>query len=209
MTIVVQSSSSQSAASVATYSTLKKSIAAWLNRTDLADVIPDFVRMAEAEFARDVRIRSTFQTTVTDGYTEDGQIAVPVDLLELKTLQFEGSTLTELPLAAWKAKLSGPYFTRIGEVIHVLGYPSGTFTLTYVQKLAQLISDSDSNWLLLDHYDVYLWKCCEVGSVWMRDVEGVAGYNSKYEAAVDQLLSANNHHRWGGVDLQVQAPGVV
>lgn len=205
MTIVVPSSSSASAANSATYAGLKTSIARWLNRTDLTDVIPDFVRMAESEFARDPRILSSFQATELSSYTADGEIALPIDLLELQTLTFAGHIVTELP----RLPGSGNYYARIGEVLHIAGHPAGQYKLTYAQKLPQLLFDSDSNWLLREHYDVYLWKCCEVGSVWMRDPDGVSGYNTKYEAAVQQLLSANNRHRWGGYDLSVQAPGVV
>ena len=73
--VVVPVSNTVGAATAANFEALSLSIGRWLNRTDLADVIPDFVRMAEAEFARDPRIRSSFQTVVVDGYTPDGEIA--------------------------------------------------------------------------------------------------------------------------------------
>ena len=97
----------------------------------------------------------------------------------------------------------------LGEVAHVTGHPAGTFQVTYVQRLPQLVFGSDSNWLLREHFDMYLWKSCEMGSIWLRDVDGAQGYSVKYEAAAQRLLQASNYHSWGGAPLSVQAPGVV
>lgn len=208
MTIVVPGGAA-GAASSATLESLTASVAKWLNRTDLADVIPDFVRMAEAEFARDPRIRSSFQTVVVDGYTADGEIALPSDLLELQELRVAGAAHIPLPHPDWRNRVTGAYFTRIGNVVHITGKPAAAYRLTYLQKLPQLAFPSDSNWLLREHYDVYLWKCCEQGSVWMRDVEATQGYNQKYEMAVNSLLTANNYHAWGGGPVEVQSGGAV
>ena len=207
--VVVPVANTVGAATAANFAALSLSIGRWLNRTDLADVIPDFVRMAEAEFARDPRIRASFQTVVVDGYTTDGEIALPSDLLELQELRVGGSVLTQLPHADWRDRVSGPYFTRVGNVAHITGKHASEYRLTYMQKLPQLAFPSDSNWLLREHYDVYLWKCCEQGSVWMRDVEATQGYNQKYEMAVNSLLTANNYHAWGGAPVQVQSGGAV
>ena len=40
---------------ITTYAELKSSIANWLNRDDLTAVIPDFIALAEAQIARDIR----------------------------------------------------------------------------------------------------------------------------------------------------------
>ena len=207
--VVVPVANTVGAAAAANFAALSLSIGRWLNRTDLAEVIPDFVRMAESEFARDPRIRSSFQTVVVDGYTPDGEISLPYDLLELQELRVAGAVHNPLPHADWRNRVTGAYFTRIGNVVHITGKPAAAYRLTYLQKLPQLAFPSDSNWLLREHYDVYLWKCCEQGSVWMRDVEATQGYNQKYEMAVQSLLTANNYHAWGGGPVEVQSGGAV
>ena len=207
--VVVPVANTVGSAAAANFAALSRSIGRWLNRTDLAEVIPDFVRMAESEFARDPRIRSSFQTVVVDGYTPDGEISLPYDLLELQELRVAGAVHNPLPHADWRNRVTGAYFTRIGNVVHITGKPAAAYRLTYLQKLPQLAFPSDSNWLLREHYDVYLWKCCEQGSVWMRDVEATQGYNQKYEMAVQSLLTANNYHAWGGGPVEVQSGGAV
>jgi hypothetical protein len=59
--------------------------------------------------------------------------------------------------------------------------------------------------VLREHYDVYLWKCCEMGSAWMRDPEAVASYSAKYEG-VQQLLSATTRTA-GPASVAVMALG--
>ncbi|MDR3005612.1 MAG: hypothetical protein LBV14_15440, partial [Acidovorax sp.] len=207
MTIVVPVSGASGAASAATLASLSAAVAKWLNRTDLESVIPDFIRMAEAEFARDVRLHAGFQVVVDGGHAPAGDIPLPGDLLELQELEFAGQVLKELPYADWRRHKEGAFFARVGEVARVVGQPAGEFLLTYVQRLPQLVFSTDSSWLLRDHFDMYLWKSCEIGSVWLRDVEGAQGYSVKYEEAAQKLLQAINYRKWGGAPLAVQAPG--
>ena len=208
MTIVVPGGAA-GAASSATLESLSASVAKWLNRTDLDLVLVDFVRLAEAEFARDTRLRSSFQVLTESGYTASGEVVLPSDLLELKALVLSGRALAELPYEDWRGVASGDYFARVGGVVHITGRPEGAYDITYVQQLPPLVFATDSNWLLRAHFDIYLWKCCEIGSIYLRDVEAATGYASKYEAAAGRLLQAVNQHAWGGAPRVMLAPGVV
>ena len=49
---------------LATYSDLKTSIANWLDRSDLTDVIPDFIALAETRHKRDFKIRRVWKCTI-------------------------------------------------------------------------------------------------------------------------------------------------
>ena len=210
MTFVLPSFAVSGNAAEANYNSLRRSVATWLNRTDLDPVIPDFVRMAEAEFARDPRIKTAMQTFRIAGTVANGQIVLPDDLQELQELRINSVPFQQITLEDFRLKQCGPYFTRIGQVAQILGSPTGVpYEILYTQRYAPLVFNEDSNWLLRNNYDVYLWKCCEQGAVWLRDPEGVTGYRAKYEAAVQEMLSANNRYNWGGTPLAVSAPGVV
>ena len=41
---------------ISNYSELKTAIASWLDRTDLTDIIPDFIALAETRHKRDFKI---------------------------------------------------------------------------------------------------------------------------------------------------------
>ena len=49
---------------ISTYAELKTSIANWLDREDLTDIIPDFIALAETRHKRDFKIRR-METRVT------------------------------------------------------------------------------------------------------------------------------------------------
>ncbi len=190
-----------------TMATLTAAVARWLNRTDLGPVLAGFVGMAEAEIARDTRLRVSGQTLWLYGSTQTGDVLAPTDMLELLEFKLGDVVLRELPYDDWQRVDGEGYFARVGEMLRCHG--SGPYTLTYLQQFQALRSDADSNWLLREHFDVYLYKCCEVGSVYLRDPEGAKGYAGKYEAAAAALMRAENRRRWSGAQLQVLAPGVV
>ena len=69
--------------SLETYSGLKASVANWLNRTDLATEIPDFIALVESRLAHELRIPSIEKTAyiITDIH---GRATIPADFLEIK-----------------------------------------------------------------------------------------------------------------------------
>lgn len=208
MTIVV-SDPSGVVISQPTMARLAGSIARWLNRTDLADAIPDFVTTAESEIETDSRLRATFQVTTGTGAMIAGIIALPTDMLELRALSVNGVHVRELTPQDFARSLRIDVFKRSGETIEVIGKPDGNWELEYLAKLPALVFDTDSNWLLREHFDVYLWKCCEIGSIYLRDPDGASGYQTKYEQAASRIQGDVMEHRWGGASREVSAPGVV
>lgn len=190
------------------YSNLKTSIALWLANKNLEAAIPDFVRTAEAEFRRDQRLIGMLSSTEVGG-NSTGSINVPDDLLQLKELRINGVALTKLPFDEGRKASTGPYFYQSGDTYKLIGDASGDWVMAYDRALQPLVADTDTNWLLTASSDVYLWKCCEIGSVFLQDPQAATGYNTKYSMAVDQMVEARNTEAWGGAPVQVRAPGVV
>lgn len=190
------------------FGNLKSDIALWLARSDLAQAVPSFVRTAEAEFRRDSRLIDMLSSATALGLTADGSIPVPADLLQLTELRIAGRLLKKLPFADGRAA-TGDFFYQSGDEYRLVGEPQGEWSMVYDRALKSLADDDDTNWLLGAAPDVYLWKCCEIGSVYLQDATAATGYNAKYSQAVDQLVSARNSQKWGGAPVSVAAPGVV
>lgn len=208
MSFVVPSISAPGIIGGALYSNLIATVARWLNRTDLDDIIPDFVRIAESEMNADPRIADAAQVITTVGNISGSQITVPDDVEELHQVSVNGHPCEQLALADFQRTLSPYVCTRVGNVLKLPGNTLGSYELIYAQRLKPLRLLDDTNWLLQRYPDVYLWKCCEQGGVWLQDSEAAQGYRAKYEAAVANIPSAHNYNKWGGA-LQVQSPGVV
>jgi hypothetical protein len=74
-----------------TYDELRSTIADWANRKDLGAQIPTFINIAEQELFNTVRIREMERTVRRAVFNEFGFIFPPIDVLELKWVQFNGN----------------------------------------------------------------------------------------------------------------------
>ena len=76
------------------YSNLQTSIANWLARDDLTVEIPDFIALCEAEFNRELRIRSmeTTETVTIDAEQE----ALPTGFLGVRSFFLNNNGKTKL-----------------------------------------------------------------------------------------------------------------
>lgn len=211
MSYVLPGGSVPSVVADADYLGLRQQVARWLNRTDLDTQIPNFVRMAEQEHRRDVRAQAMEQ--VFTGSLQAGALFYPPDFLEARLLMVDGVERSFVTLSTFRRLqqlgIKRPAFTHVGQSLEVLGSESGQFVLDYWAQFPSLIDDTDSNWLLQNAYDVYLWKSCEKGCVWLRDAEGATAYRALYDAALASLNQSEYDKRFSGSELMMLAPGVV
>jgi hypothetical protein len=173
--------------SAITYATLRSGIAGWLHRSDLESFLPDVVRLAESDIRNDVRVRA-MEATAT-GTVASNVITLPADLIELRRLVIDGYVYTysdPIEFAELERQGSTDYvFTAIGQTLKVL---TGTsYSLIYWAPLTELINDSDSNWLLQNAMDVYLWGCLKHASLWAADDQGVMKFDAMYKGAAARI----------------------
>lgn len=192
---------------LSTYADLKSSVAGWLNRTDLTAIIPDFVRLAEAEIRRDVRVRA-MQSSVA-GSIAAGIITLPADFIEARRLVVNDRELSYItPEEHQRLMRAGysdvRYFTIVGQEVWVLNGGTSSYSLLYWAAFAALSADSDANWLLTTAPDVYLWKACEKGSIYLRDIEGATGFRTLYDDALAKLNQGEYGAEFSGSVLQIR-----
>ena len=140
------------------YAQLQSNIADFLNRTDLAAVIPTFIGLTEAQMERALRVRQMIGRSTAPIDTEYG--ALPPDFLEAKTFKITSSRpiqpvefvtpeqMDDAQQLNANAQGIPKYFTIIGGQIRVHPVPDATYTgeMTYFTKLDKL---SNSNTCLL------------------------------------------------------------
>ena len=134
-----------------TYSGLQASIANFLARSDLGTEIIDFIALAEAEFNRELRIRS-METTVSlsiDAETE----ALPTGFLGLRSIFLTTPTKTALQfITPYQQHMTqGSSRTGVPKAYSIEGsnfrfspIPSGTYTATVTYYKACLLYTSPS-----------------------------------------------------------------
>lgn len=195
----------------ADYLGLRQSVAKWLNRTDLTDQISDFVRLAEHEHRRDVRVQAMEE--VATGTLINGVLSYPIGFLEARHLAIEGKQYHYIGLQSLRnlqrVGVVRRVFTHVGQTIETSGGGSGQYVLDYYAAIPNLTEDADSNWLLQNAYDVYLWKACEKACIWLRDADGAMAYRQLYTDALARLNQQEYDKRYSGSQLMMLAPGVV
>ena len=153
---------------ITNYGQLKTAAANWLDRTDLEDRIPEFVTMAEAQFNRE--IRQPQMITRDDSFTIDGQYeAMPTDALEIQRIVLDQTPVITLQyitpneISEKRSGLTGTgrpiYYSIVGENMEFVRTPDSAYTasIMYYKRITALSADGDTNWLLTNHPDIYLY----------------------------------------------------
>jgi hypothetical protein len=176
------------------YSELKSTIADYLNRQDLADIIPTFITLAEAQIARDLRHRNQevrLISVIDERYEE-----MPTSFLEIRTIYIDGENPlryesgTELVKMRAESSISGTpkfYTIHAGQVEF---YPSPDkayeFNIVGYARIPELEDDVDSNWLLAQYPDIYLYGALIHSAPYLEDDARSQIWAQLYGAAIIQ-----------------------
>lgn len=205
---------------LATYSDLQTSVASWLNRDDLTAVVPDFIALAEAAHARDIRHwrMETRATTSIDGrYT-----ALPDDWLETVRLTMDNASqgyraLTLISTDQMeRERASGAdtagvprYYAHRDGAIEVWPTPSASYAsaeLTYLAKVPALSDDNTTNWLLEHAPDAYLYGSLIHTAPYLVADARLPVWGELYAAAVRALNATSRRAQTSGTSLRIRPP---
>lgn len=215
MPIIVGSGGSGSAAAgLSNYAELVASIGSWLNRDDLNDLAPDLIRLCEVELNRILRVPEMEETTTL---TTDGErIDLPTDFRKGRSLYLDTDPRQELEnitLGVLRTKYAcqttgKPECYAISGSEIVLGpAPDDEYDLilTYYKEVPALTSDDDTNWLLDDHPDIYLYgSLCQAEAHLWND-ERVPMWRAAFDNAVTQLQAQGTSKQHGASPLRLRA----
>jgi len=193
---------------ITNYGTLKTAIADTLNRQDLTSVIPQFVTLAQAQFNR--RIRS-FRQITRGSLTIDAQFeALPADWLETIRITMDASpirVLTQISmddLTRYRTAIDNTtdapvYFAHNGTDIELFPTPSTSYTgeITYYAKVTALSADDDTNWLLTNNPDVYLYGSLIHSAPYLREDPRLAVWAGLLAQAMSEIEDETAAARFG------------
>jgi hypothetical protein len=187
---------------LANYSDLVSAVAAWLNRgSDLDARIPDFIKLAEAEFNRKLR---TLEMEVTDTLTLTGDsVAVPDDFLGLRSIKIDNTALEYVPPAEIADdETVGGYATRYtvsdGEFIFRPAPSGGTVDVSYYAAIPALTVSNTTNWLMTRWPDLYLFAVCAQAEFYVWNDPRVPLWKSRAEDIMQQINQQTLSERHGG-----------
>ena len=193
---------------ITNFGTLKTAIADTLNRDDLTSVIPQFVSLAQAQFNR--KIRSHRQIT-RGSLTINTQFeALPADWLETIRITMDANpirVLTQISmddLTRYRTAIDNTtdapvYFSHNGTDIELFPTPSTSFTgeITYYAKITALSADADTNWLLTNNPDVYLYGSLVHTAPYLKDDARIALWAGLLAQAMSEIEDETAAARFG------------
>ena len=207
---------------ITNYTNLKSSIADFLNRDDLTDVIPTFIALAEADFNRNVRhykmeARSNGQQDAGDQYMQ-----IPSDWLETIRLHLTSNGTSALTLTSRAAmadirakneniSTKSPYlYTHADGQFELYPTPSEEtdFEILYYQKIPALNDSNTTNWLLTDAPDVYLYGALKHSASYLQDDARLTVWQAQYQEALLNLNAYADNARYSGSGMTLKIRGL-
>lgn len=199
------------------YGQLKAMIAKRLGRTNLGDVIPDFVALAESRFytgSRDLdgavpplRINAMLATET------ESLASLPAGFLSLERLLVNDGAgprplayVTPERFAELAPTGFARYYTFQDGGIAVEGGQPVSFSMSYYRRFAALTADADTNWLLENCPAAYLYAALIEAYLHLKDDARVATAARMYASAVNGLIDADDWMRHSGSTLAIGSP---
>ena len=204
------------------YTTLKTSIANWLNRSDLSsEIADDFIVLTEADFNSKLRVRKMIaQTSFTiDSETE----SLPTDFLQVRDIyilsgntkyplrymtppqmdQVKGTSVTGIPQA----------YTILGDTFRFMPKPDASYTgyINYYKKFDTLSDTNTTNFILTDHPAIYLYGSLFHAANFLGGVnpQQVQSWTQMYGTALERLELNDREDQFSGSPLQIRSEDTI
>lgn len=187
---------------IKTCADLKSAIADWLDRDDLTDRIPDFINFAEARIHYGVAqgamklepVRVPAMLTLLQTATSDRHVCLPDNFLETASVTVTTGGVATLDLLApelfWRMDPGQTHgmpkrFTIEGGQLALSPAPHVSIGLdiNYYAKFPALVEDTDTNWLLVNVPEIYLFAALVEASIYTRDRAASEEYLLRYATA--------------------------
>lgn len=182
---------------ISTYDELCTSVAAWLHRSDLSTVIPDFIRLAEDRLNNDLDLRSMIDVETVTTIAGVVSAAMPVFALEIFSVTLETSprrTLTPMSIdnlnASYPNATSGvpANYAIVKDSLYFGPIPDSNYSVSvvYREKLPSLLSNS-TNWLLTNSPSCYLYACLCAAAPYITDDSLLQRFEKLYKYSVTAI----------------------
>ena len=205
-----------------TYTTLKASIANWLNRSDLtSEIADDFIKLTEADFNSKLRIRKMVaQTSFTiDSETE----ALPTGFLQVRDIYILNGN-TKVPLTyTTPSQMDSTVgtsttglpnsFTILGDTFRFSPKPDATYTafINYYKSFDALSDTTTTNYILQTHPAIYLYGSLFHAANFLGGIDArqVQTWQQMYGTALERLELNDREDQFSGSPLQVRSEDTI
>lgn len=197
-----------------TYANLQTEIKGWLKRANIADTIVEgFISLAEKDMnaklkTRNQEVRETFSlssrytdlTTLTNDIIEMRNIQINTDPVRVLEYRTPHQIDLELP---YETTGKPVYYTLHGDELEVKPVPDTTYTAeaSFFSTVPALTDSATSNWVLLNHPNLYLWGSLYYGNIYIKDPNEAQSMLSLFEKYIAEVNAKEKKARYSGSPL--------
>ena len=196
-----------------TYDELQVQVGDWLNRKDLAAQIPTFIQLAEARIRRDLRDRRQEVRAEAQVYGE--YMTLPCDHVEtIRVIADDKILRLADKFNIERFELLGPvsFYRHYNDQLQFMPPPDpddgARVVIEYIAEVTPCSSENQTNWLLEQSPDVYLYGSLLAAEGYLQDDGRIPIWTQAYGEAVSALNMASDRAEYSGTALRLQRHGI-
>ena len=194
---------------ISTYAELKTSIANWLDRSDLTDVIPDFIALAETRHKRDFKIRRMETRVTANTIANTEYYTLPDNYIAMRNIKLNTDTKTPLEfltpeimdrLQAGSSVGKPKAYSIKGNTIQLRPIPDGVYEIeiAYYKTFTALSDSNTTNDMLTHHPDAYLYGALVEAEPYLQNDKRLQVWAGLYDRAKEDIIKSNERDRHSG-----------
>lgn len=194
------------------YASLQTAIASRIDRADQATAIQDAIDAATMRLSREFRLFD--QEVRASDVADDEYTVLPNDFGGMKTLKIDGKNSEYYSLELFQRYVdrvyttTKPIYTIVDQQLRIFPAPTETATvaleMVYFQRLAELATDTGTNWVLNDHPDVYLAASMVEIQLHLKDAQAAEMWEGRTKQLAEQAIVASRRRRFPGGSLVIR-----
>jgi len=210
---------------ITTYTELQAAVANWLARGDLTSRIPEYIAMCEGwiAFGLDMgaikipplRIRAMEATATPSMVAGTATVALPTRYVAMRNIYIDTNPKRKLtPVSPEQRLFEKPYASNgIPEVFSIEGdnivlgdvpNSADALSILYYQRFAPFSAGADTNWLLTNAPNVYLFGALYASSTMTGNKMGPA-WLASFAGSINALNEADKSDRYSGGVLTIRS----
>jgi len=203
---------------ISNYGELKTAVANWMDRDDLTARIPEFIALAEARFNRVLRIRAMESKQTASTVAGQQNLALPTNYIQMRNVQMNTSPVTPMQyvtpeifdrLYGGSATGTPKFYSIIANELQLGPTPDTvqTIEMLFYKKFDSLSADGDTNWVLTNAPDVYLYGALLEAEPFIMNDARTALWAEAFQNAISSIQEQDNKDRHSGSALRVMNTG--
>lgn len=180
---------------------LMESIRRYLNRPNFPEEdLSVIIAAVEGELSRALREHPRSQRRTT--YTQpagDNILPFPYDLMQMITLAVNGVNLLQYPAdLRQQAAAVGNAFIQRGDSAELFPAPEAdtVYQMDYIAKLKPLETEYDTNWVLDNYSDLYLYGALKEAAVYLKDDARLGLWTQEFQRRLQEVIAQGWGANW-------------